>query len=121
MEQNDVFLMGEVDPSKKEKLKSLTKKLWGIELDGGSQAGPSTLEFLPMELKGESPLFIMVAKSFARMSNGEIPGYKKVSASKNNCRTGVILQDRESPMHFSTDENKPDFFINIDTGELFFS
>ena len=120
MEKASNFCMGQVDPGKVKKLKITLEAVFGKVAIIESLTTGQTLEFLPLDLSGKSPLFITIGENLKRFGD-KLPNYKKISESKNNARTCVILQDRESPRDFISEHNNPDFFLNIDTGELFIS
>lgn len=121
MDSNTVFFMGQIIDTKMKKLKDRFKTLFGPNLTFvEAVSGISAIEFMPLNLRGESPLFVMVGANFRLASDDQVPDYKKVSESKNNCRTCVILQDEETPLNYGTRSNTPDFFFNIDTNQIFF-
>ncbi len=118
MDKNSIFYFGE--PLKEEEesiLNEISQKTWGCKAEGPAMGNFKTLEFLPLtNMKGSSPMILMGSLSFDK----SIPFYQKIKESKNCTSVGFILRQGEKKEDFSTEKNKPDFFIDLENKQIIF-
>ncbi len=116
METNSVFFMGELNDQEKNDLNSICKKIWNTDVETvASKTSAKTLEFLPLELRGPSPVFLFSENLFFDFEQEKKSlSYPNIKESKNNCLIGVILLNDDKKEYFCLGkENNPDFFISL--------
>ncbi len=117
MDKNSILLFGELDEEEKRVLQTITFKIWGSSAVAAGVSNFKNFELLPLtNMKGSSPMFLISSLSFDK----SMPHYQKMKETKNCTSVGFILKPGEKKEDFSTEKNRPDFFIDLKNKQIIF-